>query len=95
MKNLFKDISEQDYKYDIYGTKFAKFDYEYIKQVKNYVKGDLKVFFDTMLDGYGHTFNKNGSVFLNEFQMQYILNEIKDFKRNNCWNDCSKEGGKL
>lgn len=95
MKNLFLNISDSDFKYDIYGTKFAKFNYEYIKEVRDYVKCDLRIFFDDMLCEYGHTFNKDGCVFLNRFQIEYIINEIKYFKKHKYWSDCRKEGGKL
>jgi len=86
MKNLFK---KAEYTYN-FGTneKYAKFDRDYIIDVRNYVKGDLKVFLNAVLQSCGVSHNTMTHVYLNDASIQYILEQIKIFKETKKWTDC-------
>ena len=84
MKNLFKNAK---FDYEYYGSRYSKFDKTYIDKVKNYVDGNLSIFLDAILKTHGHSMNKGGNIFLNKISVDYILDEIRFFKKNKRWKD--------
>lgn len=88
MKNLFHD-AELVYEKDGNGP-YARFDKQYIVEVKNYSKvklgdGKLSIFLASLLESYGKSMNRNGRVYLNKYCLEFIMDQIRYFKKKGKW----------
>lgn len=88
MKNLFYN-AEFTHKKDGNGP-YAEFDKQYIVDVKNYSKvknqdGKLSIFLASSLESYGKSINRAGKMYLNKWTVDFIMEQIRYFKKKGKW----------
>jgi len=89
MKNLFNDAK---FKWEWWdeNCRLARFEFEYVQGVRNYVKGDLRIFLGNMLDHKRYDKKrKKHFVYINCFSVDYITKMINYFRKNKKWKNCS------
>jgi len=86
--NLFKNVK---YDINIYGTMNAKFPTKWIENLYKKVNGDLRIHLKDVLDDSRRiSIFKKDFVYLNKFQVDWIIECIKEYNKTGIWRDCSK-----
>ena len=79
-------LREADFsEHEINGSNYAEFSEEYIMKLRSILGGKIKIYFNSKLQGYPHSGYKKGKVYLNEFEVDYILEELEYYIQGGEW----------
>ena len=87
MKNLFKDCVYKKHPLDPNGP-YAKFPAEYLREFRRKSGGRLKYFMSSIMESYGSSINRAGFFYLNSWTVDFILGEIRFFKKHGRFREC-------
>ena len=77
-----RPLEEADFCHEVCGSYCARFDEDYILQLKNTLGGGVKIILSHYVKELS-THHHHGHIYLNEFSVEYILEEIAYYEANN------------